>query len=125
MLLYPTTPSPHSPRTSCHCLSIPPPTACLPACVSCVFCVLAPCSGLNEHVTEELAFEFHYFFTRKFWMLYHCQALVVAPGGFGTLDELFEVRFLLFMSLELGIPGCCGVFDIDAEVIYSRKWHIA
>lgn len=51
------------------------------------------CPGLNEYVTENLAFEFHYFFTRKFWMLYHCQALVVAPGGFGTLDELFEVRF--------------------------------
>eukprot|EP00903_Cladosiphon_okamuranus_P014367 g13338.t2 len=50
--------------------------------------------GLNEYVTEELAFEFHYFFTRKFWMLYHCQALVVAPGGFGTLDELFEVLTL-------------------------------
>lgn len=48
-------------------------------------------AGLNEYVTEGLAFEFHYFFTRKFWMLYHCQALVVAPGGFGTLDELFEV----------------------------------
>lgn len=48
-------------------------------------------AGLNQYVTEELAFEFHYFFTRKFWMLYHCQALVVAPGGFGTLDELFEV----------------------------------
>lgn len=50
--------------------------------------------GLNEYVTDELAFEFHYFFTRKFWMLYHCQALVVAPGGFGTLDELFEVLTL-------------------------------
>eukprot|EP00611_Tribonema_gayanum_P019781 TRINITY_DN3493_c0_g2_i5.p1 TRINITY_DN3493_c0_g2~~TRINITY_DN3493_c0_g2_i5.p1 ORF type:complete len:136 (-),score=72.67 TRINITY_DN3493_c0_g2_i5:376-783(-) len=50
--------------------------------------------GLNEFVTPELAFEFHYFFTRKFWMVYHCQALVVAPGGFGTLDELFEVLTL-------------------------------
>ncbi|KAG5189184.1 hypothetical protein JKP88DRAFT_160854 [Tribonema minus] len=50
--------------------------------------------GLNEYVTPELAFEFHYFFTRKFWMVYHCQALVVAPGGFGTLDELFEVLTL-------------------------------
>ncbi|CAM9557800.1 unnamed protein product [Ectocarpus sp. 6 AP-2014] len=49
---------------------------------------------LSVYVTEELAFEFHYFFTRKFWMLYHCQALVVAPGGFGTLDELFEVLTL-------------------------------
>ncbi|TFJ81589.1 hypothetical protein NSK_006840 [Nannochloropsis salina CCMP1776] len=50
--------------------------------------------GLNPYVSEELAFEFHYFFTRKFWMVYHCQALVVAPGGMGTLDELFEVLTL-------------------------------
>ncbi len=50
--------------------------------------------GLNEHVTEELAFQYHYFFTRKFWMVYYCQAIVVAPGGFGTLDELFEVLTL-------------------------------
>ncbi|CAM9423448.1 unnamed protein product [Discosporangium mesarthrocarpum] len=51
-------------------------------------------TSLNEFVTDELAFEFHYFFTRKFWMVYHCQALIVAPGGFGTLDELFEVLTL-------------------------------
>ncbi|CAM9412219.1 unnamed protein product [Chrysoparadoxa australica] len=50
--------------------------------------------GLNKYVTEELAFEYHYFFSRKFWMVYHCQALIVAPGGFGTLDELFEVLTL-------------------------------
>lgn len=50
--------------------------------------------GLNQYVSEELAFEFHYFFTRKFWMVYHCQALIVAPGGMGTFDELFEVLTL-------------------------------
>jgi len=50
--------------------------------------------GLNKFVSDELAFEFHYFFTRKFWMVYHCQALIVAPGGMGTFDELFEVLTL-------------------------------
>jgi uncharacterized protein (TIGR00730 family) len=47
-------------------------------------------AGLNLYVTPELAFEFHYFFTRKFWMTLPCKALIVAPGGFGTCDELFE-----------------------------------
>lgn len=46
--------------------------------------------GVNQYVTEELAFEFHYFFTRKYWFLYTCKALVIFPGGFGTMDELFE-----------------------------------
>lgn len=50
--------------------------------------------GLNPYVTPELAFEYHYFFTRKLWMMFYCQALVVAPGGLGTLDELFEVLTL-------------------------------
>ncbi len=50
--------------------------------------------GLNEYVTEELAFQFHYFFTRKFWMVYYTQAIIVAPGGYGTMDELFEVLTL-------------------------------
>lgn len=50
--------------------------------------------GLNSYVTPDLAFEYHYFFTRKLWMVFYCQALVAAPGGFGTLDELFEVLTL-------------------------------
>merc|ERR1711871_1214738 len=50
--------------------------------------------GLNKYVTPDLAFEYHYFFTRKFWMVYHCQALICAPGGVGTFDELFEVLTL-------------------------------
>ncbi|KPA73261.1 hypothetical protein ABB37_09976 [Leptomonas pyrrhocoris] len=50
--------------------------------------------GLNKHVTDGLAFEFHYFFTRKYWMMYSCRAIVVAPGGFGTMDEMFELLTL-------------------------------
>lgn len=51
--------------------------------------------GINEYVSRELAFEFHYFFMRKFWFVYLARALVVFPGGFGTLDELFEVLTLV------------------------------
>jgi len=48
----------------------------------------------NPHQTKELSFEFHYFFIRKFWFFYLAKALVVFPGGFGTLDELFELLTL-------------------------------
>ena len=50
--------------------------------------------GLNQYVTPELGFEFHYFFTRKYWFLYLCKAMVICPGGFGTMDELFETLTL-------------------------------
>jgi len=50
---------------------------------------------LNPYVSPDLSFEFHYFFTRKFWMSYKCMGLVVAPGGLGTCDELFEVITLM------------------------------
>ena len=49
---------------------------------------------LNPYITPELGFEFHYFFTRKYWFLYLCKAMVICPGGFGTLDELFETLTL-------------------------------
>lgn len=48
----------------------------------------------NDYISPELNFEFHYFFMRKLWFLYHAKALVVFPGGFGTMDELFEVLTL-------------------------------
>lgn len=51
--------------------------------------------GLNPYCTEELSFEFHYFFIRKYWFLYHAKAIVVMPGGFGTMDELFEMLTLI------------------------------
>ena len=49
----------------------------------------------NDYISPELNFEFHYFFMRKLWFLYHAKALVVFPGGFGTLDELFESLTLI------------------------------
>lgn len=49
----------------------------------------------NPWITRELAFEFHYFFMRKFWFLYLAKAVIIMPGGFGTLDELFEALTLV------------------------------
>lgn len=49
---------------------------------------------INDYIDSKLAFEFHYFFMRKYWFIYTAQALVAFPGGFGTMDEFFEVMTL-------------------------------
>lgn len=49
----------------------------------------------NPYQSQELAFEFHYFFVRKFWFAYLAKALIVFPGGFGTMDEMFEILTLI------------------------------
>jgi len=49
----------------------------------------------NQWISNDLSFHFHYFFMRKFWFLYLAKALVVFPGGFGTLDELMELLTLI------------------------------
>jgi uncharacterized protein (TIGR00730 family) len=51
--------------------------------------------GPNRYITQGLHFEFHYFFMRKFWFAYLAKALVIFPGGFGTLDEMFEILTLM------------------------------
>jgi|SRR5215471_19511215 len=48
----------------------------------------------NPYISPELSFEFHYFFMRKFWFAYLAKALVIFPGGFGTMDELMEILTL-------------------------------
>ncbi len=48
----------------------------------------------NRYITRDLVFNFHYFFMRKFWFAYLAKALVVFPGGFGTIDEMFEILTL-------------------------------
>jgi len=67
--------------------------------------------SLNPYVNSDLAFEFHYFFTRKFWMVLQAMALIVAPGGVGTMDELFEV-----MTLQQ-----CGKIKIKFPIILLGK----
>ncbi len=50
---------------------------------------------LNPYISPELSFVFHYFFMRKFWLVYKAKAVVAFPGGFGTLDEVFETLTLV------------------------------
>ena len=57
----------------------------------------------NPYITPELAFDFHYFFMRKFWFSYLAKAMVVFPGGYGTMDEFFELLTLL-STQKMGKP---------------------
>ncbi len=57
----------------------------------------------NPYITSELSFQFHYFFMRKLWFAHLARALVVFPGGFGTLDELTEI-LTLTQTRKLGRP---------------------
>lgn len=79
---------------------------------------------VNAYVTPELAFEFHYFFLRKYWFAYLAKAMVVFPGGFGTMDELAEVLTLrqtgkIKKKLPMVLFGSQywdAVLDMDAMV---------
>ena len=59
----------------------------------------------NRYLTRELTFEFHYFFMRKLWFAHLARALIVFPGGFGTLDEMSEILTLMqTRKIERHIP---------------------
>jgi uncharacterized protein (TIGR00730 family) len=68
---------------------------------------------VNKYVTQDLSFEFHYFFMRKFWFAYLSKALVIFPGGFGTMDELFEIITLVQTD---------KIRKKLAVIIYDRKY---
>ena len=82
--------------------------------------------GVNEYIPEELKFEFHYFFVRKYWFVLLAKALVAFPGGFGTMDELFETLTLVQTKKIEEVPPIVlfgsefwnDVCDFDALV----KW---
>jgi hypothetical protein len=72
----------------------------------------------NPYITPELAFEFRYFFMRKLWFAYLARALVVFPGGFGTLDELTEILMLAqTRKLERSIPVILYGSDYWREIV--------
>ena len=81
----------------------------------------------NPYITPELSFEFHYFFMRKFWFAYLAKALVVFPGGFGTLDELAEMLTLAqthklekkILILLYGSEFWKEILNIEALVKYG------
>ena len=80
--------------------------------------------AVNPYVPQELVFNFHYFFMRKFWFVYPAKALVIFPGGFGTMDEFFEVLTLIQTSkprkvmpvVLFGTEYWDDVIDFDAFV---------
>jgi len=69
--------------------------------------------GANRYITRGLHFEFHYFFMRKFWFAYLAKALIVFPGGFGTMDEMFEI-LTLAQTQKLSKQMCV--------IMYGRKY---
>jgi uncharacterized protein (TIGR00730 family) len=81
----------------------------------------------NPYITPELSFEFHYFFMRKFWFAYLAKALVVFPGGFGTLDEMTEILTLAqtkklenkILILLYGSEYWHEILNFDALVKYG------
>ncbi len=81
----------------------------------------------NPYITRELSFEFHYFFMRKLWFAHLARALIVFPGGFGTLDELTEILTLAqTRKLSRGIPVILygstywkEIIDFEALVRYG------
>ena len=71
----------------------------------------------NEHVTPELCFNFHYFAIRKMHFLMRAEAIVVFPGGFGTLDELFESLTLIQTGRMKPVPVLLFGEDYWREVV--------
>ena len=77
----------------------------------------------NPYITPGLAFEFHYFFMRKLWFAHLAKALIVFPGGFGTLDELMEILTLAQThKLERKIQSSCTAKATGEKSSILKRW---
>jgi uncharacterized protein (TIGR00730 family) len=78
----------------------------------------------NKHTSKELNFEFHYFFMRKFWFAYLAKALVIMPGGFGTMDEFFEILTLVqTRKIKKKMPIVLYDANFWEEIINLKHLH--
>jgi len=69
------------------------------------FCIELPFEqSTNPYVDKDMEIQFHYFFLRKFWFLLKSAAIIIFPGGFGTLDELFEALTMLQNEKTASVP---------------------
>jgi len=71
----------------------------------------------NPYTTPELTFQFHYFAMRKMHLAMRANALVIFPGGFGTLDELFEILNLVQTRKMQRVPIVCVDPDYWTAVV--------
>lgn len=82
----------------------------------------------NPYITDELDFEFHYFFVRKYWFTYLAKALVAFPGGFGTMDELFEnLTLIQTQKINKKIPIVLFGADFWSDIVNFDnfvKWGV-
>jgi predicted Rossmann-fold nucleotide-binding protein len=77
----------------------------------------------NPYISRELAFEFHYFFMRKFWFMFMAKALVIFPGGFGTMDKLSETMTLITThKIKKKCRSCCSEHPIGTTSLTSTQW---
>jgi uncharacterized protein (TIGR00730 family) len=73
----------------------------------------------NPWITRRLTFEFHYFFMRKYWFAYLAKAIVVMPGGFGTLDEFMEIVTLVqTLKIKKRLPIVLFGTEFWSEVLH-------
>ena len=76
----------------------------------------------NQYITPELCFRFHYFAMRKMHFMLRTKALVAFPGGFGTLDELFDALTLRQTSRMQEFPSYFSGTNIGSGWSISNSW---